>query len=144
MCLFSTCPAGTCDGCTFHFLWESASACPRCSEDDYHQIEGACKGGVQVIHTHTHTHTHSLSLLSLRRFAFSVFILYHHQTLKVIKPGLCSSPLSCLLRHFDFIHLSPSILSRKLCMCGTSQSCAPKARRCLRGAPFHARPSLCG
>ncbi|KAM8739882.1 endosome/lysosome-associated apoptosis and autophagy regulator family member 2-like isoform 2-T2 [Acanthopagrus schlegelii] len=43
----STCPAGTCDGCTFHFLWESASACPRCSEDDYHQIEGACKGGVQ-------------------------------------------------------------------------------------------------
>ncbi|KAI3366634.1 hypothetical protein L3Q82_009319 [Scortum barcoo] len=41
------CSAGTCDGCTFHFLWESASACPHCSEDDYHQIEGACKGGVQ-------------------------------------------------------------------------------------------------
>ncbi|TKS90722.1 UPF0577 protein KIAA1324-like [Collichthys lucidus] len=43
----SSCPAGTCDGCTFHFLWESASACPRCAEDDYHKIEGACKGGVQ-------------------------------------------------------------------------------------------------
>uniref|UniRef100_A0AAX7UXT3 MRH domain-containing protein n=1 Tax=Astatotilapia calliptera TaxID=8154 RepID=A0AAX7UXT3_ASTCA len=43
----SSCPAGTCDGCTFHFLWESASACPRCTEDDYHRIEGACKGGVQ-------------------------------------------------------------------------------------------------
>uniref|UniRef100_A0A3Q1KDL3 MRH domain-containing protein n=1 Tax=Anabas testudineus TaxID=64144 RepID=A0A3Q1KDL3_ANATE len=43
----SSCPAGTCDGCTFHFLWESASACPRCTESDYHQIEGACKGGVQ-------------------------------------------------------------------------------------------------
>uniref|UniRef100_A0A8C7N7L0 Endosome-lysosome associated apoptosis and autophagy regulator family member 2 n=1 Tax=Oncorhynchus kisutch TaxID=8019 RepID=A0A8C7N7L0_ONCKI len=42
------CPAGTCDGCTFHFLWESGSACPRCTQDDYHQIEGACKGGVQV------------------------------------------------------------------------------------------------
>uniref|UniRef100_W5K073 Endosome-lysosome associated apoptosis and autophagy regulator family member 2a n=1 Tax=Astyanax mexicanus TaxID=7994 RepID=W5K073_ASTMX len=41
------CPAGTCDGCTFHFLWESSSACPRCTEADYHQIEGACKGGVQ-------------------------------------------------------------------------------------------------
>uniref|UniRef100_A0A8C7N6X6 Endosome-lysosome associated apoptosis and autophagy regulator family member 2 n=1 Tax=Oncorhynchus kisutch TaxID=8019 RepID=A0A8C7N6X6_ONCKI len=44
----SACPAGTCDGCTFHFLWESGSACPRCTQDDYHQIEGACKGGVQV------------------------------------------------------------------------------------------------
>ncbi|KAI9543026.1 Endosome/lysosome-associated apoptosis and autophagy regulator member 2 [Dissostichus eleginoides] len=43
----SSCPAGTCDGCTFHFLWESASACPLCTEDDYHRIEGACRGGVQ-------------------------------------------------------------------------------------------------
>uniref|UniRef100_A0A3P8V249 Endosome-lysosome associated apoptosis and autophagy regulator family member 2b n=2 Tax=Cynoglossus semilaevis TaxID=244447 RepID=A0A3P8V249_CYNSE len=44
----STCPAGTCDGCTFNFLWESSTACPLCTEDDYHQIEGACKGGDQV------------------------------------------------------------------------------------------------
>ncbi|XP_028814403.1 UPF0577 protein KIAA1324-like isoform X2 [Denticeps clupeoides] len=43
----SQCPAGTCDGCSFHFLWESSSACPRCTEADYHEIEGACKGGVQ-------------------------------------------------------------------------------------------------
>uniref|UniRef100_A0A3P9J1C4 MRH domain-containing protein n=1 Tax=Oryzias latipes TaxID=8090 RepID=A0A3P9J1C4_ORYLA len=43
----SSCPAGTCDGCTFHFLWESASACPRCTPDNYHRIEGACKGGIQ-------------------------------------------------------------------------------------------------
>ncbi|XP_061922405.1 endosome/lysosome-associated apoptosis and autophagy regulator family member 2-like [Entelurus aequoreus] len=43
----SSCPAGTCDGCTFHFLWESASACPRCTEDDYHQLDGACKGSIQ-------------------------------------------------------------------------------------------------
>uniref|UniRef100_A0A3P9KG89 MRH domain-containing protein n=1 Tax=Oryzias latipes TaxID=8090 RepID=A0A3P9KG89_ORYLA len=43
----SSCPAGTCDGCTFHFLWESASACPYCTPDDYHRIEGACKGGIQ-------------------------------------------------------------------------------------------------
>uniref|UniRef100_A0A3Q0S9U5 Endosome-lysosome associated apoptosis and autophagy regulator family member 2b n=1 Tax=Amphilophus citrinellus TaxID=61819 RepID=A0A3Q0S9U5_AMPCI len=43
----SSCPAGTCDGCTFHFLWESANACPRCTDDDYHRIEGACKGGLQ-------------------------------------------------------------------------------------------------
>lgn len=53
ICLFvcllgSSCLAGTCDGCTFHFLWESAAACPRCSQEDYHEIEGACKGGVQV------------------------------------------------------------------------------------------------
>ncbi|XP_067090426.1 endosome/lysosome-associated apoptosis and autophagy regulator family member 2 [Osmerus mordax] len=43
----SHCPAGTCDGCTFHFLWESSGACPRCTEADYHQIDGACKGGQQ-------------------------------------------------------------------------------------------------
>uniref|UniRef100_A0A665VDZ5 UPF0577 protein KIAA1324-like n=1 Tax=Echeneis naucrates TaxID=173247 RepID=A0A665VDZ5_ECHNA len=43
----SQCPAGTCDGCTFHFLWESSGACPTCTERDYHQIEGACKGGHQ-------------------------------------------------------------------------------------------------
>lgn len=47
--IFRECPAGTCDGCTFHFLWESSSACPHCTEEDYHQIEGACKGGVQVL-----------------------------------------------------------------------------------------------
>lgn len=54
-CLFwgSSCLAGTCDGCTFHFLWESAAACPRCSKDDYHEIEGACKSGIQVGFTHT-------------------------------------------------------------------------------------------
>ncbi|XP_059360952.1 UPF0577 protein KIAA1324-like homolog [Carassius carassius] len=43
----SKCPAGTCNGCEFHFLWESSSACPLCAETDYHSIEGACKGGVQ-------------------------------------------------------------------------------------------------
>ncbi|KTG01505.1 hypothetical protein cypCar_00026788 [Cyprinus carpio] len=43
----SKCPAGTCNGCEFHFLWESSSACPLCTETDYHSIEGACKGGVQ-------------------------------------------------------------------------------------------------
>ncbi|XP_026142946.1 UPF0577 protein KIAA1324-like isoform X1 [Carassius auratus] len=43
----SDCPAGTCDGCTFHFLWESSSACPRCTAVDYHAIEGACRAGVQ-------------------------------------------------------------------------------------------------
>ncbi|XP_057180857.1 UPF0577 protein KIAA1324-like homolog isoform X1 [Triplophysa rosa] len=43
----SKCPAGTCNGCEFHFLWESSSACPLCTEADYHSIEGACKGGMQ-------------------------------------------------------------------------------------------------
>ncbi|XP_017590993.1 PREDICTED: UPF0577 protein KIAA1324 homolog [Corvus brachyrhynchos] len=26
----SKCPEGTCDGCTFHFLWVTAEGCPRC------------------------------------------------------------------------------------------------------------------
>ncbi|KAF7693881.1 UPF0577 protein KIAA1324-like homolog [Silurus meridionalis] len=45
----SKCPAGTCDGCTFYFLWDSSSACPICTKADYHSIEGACKGGMQDI-----------------------------------------------------------------------------------------------
>uniref|UniRef100_UPI00398F5360 endosome/lysosome-associated apoptosis and autophagy regulator family member 2 n=1 Tax=Pristiophorus japonicus TaxID=55135 RepID=UPI00398F5360 len=43
----SACPGGTCDGCTFLFLWESAEACPLCTVDDVHEIEGACKSGIQ-------------------------------------------------------------------------------------------------
>ncbi|XP_025891861.1 UPF0577 protein KIAA1324 homolog [Nothoprocta perdicaria] len=43
----SKCPDGTCDGCTFHFLWETAEACPLCSAADYRAIVGACLGGVQ-------------------------------------------------------------------------------------------------
>ncbi|XP_061577949.1 endosome/lysosome-associated apoptosis and autophagy regulator family member 2 [Cololabis saira] len=45
----SLCPAGTCDGCTFHFLWESSGACPTCTERDYHRIEEACKGRQQDV-----------------------------------------------------------------------------------------------
>ena len=48
MIYFSKCPAGTCDGCTFYFLWESVEACPLCTERDFHEIEGACKRGFQV------------------------------------------------------------------------------------------------
>ncbi|XP_023612863.1 UPF0577 protein KIAA1324 homolog [Myotis lucifugus] len=43
----STCSDGTCDGCTFHFLWESAAACPLCSADDYHAIVSSCVAGIQ-------------------------------------------------------------------------------------------------
>ena len=44
----STCSGGTCDGCNFHFLWESAAACPLCSAADYHAITSSCVAGVQV------------------------------------------------------------------------------------------------
>ncbi|XP_043932063.1 endosome/lysosome-associated apoptosis and autophagy regulator 1 [Protopterus annectens] len=43
----SKCPEGTCDGCTFHFLWESAEACPLCTEMDFHEIASACIHGIQ-------------------------------------------------------------------------------------------------
>lgn len=42
-----SCPAGTCDGCNFHFLWETAEACPLCRDNDYQKIEGACRKGQQ-------------------------------------------------------------------------------------------------
>uniref|UniRef100_A0A8C8SDJ5 KIAA1324 n=1 Tax=Pelusios castaneus TaxID=367368 RepID=A0A8C8SDJ5_9SAUR len=43
----SNCPDGTCDGCTFHFLWETSEACPLCSAYDYHAIISACVAGIQ-------------------------------------------------------------------------------------------------
>lgn len=45
----SKCPEGTCDGCTFHFLWVTAEGCPRCSSSHHRPIVGACIGGVQVL-----------------------------------------------------------------------------------------------
>lgn len=44
----SKCPEGTCDGCTFHFLWVTGEGCPRCSAGHYRPIVGACLGGIQV------------------------------------------------------------------------------------------------
>ncbi|CAI9542752.1 unnamed protein product [Staurois parvus] len=44
------CPAGTCDGCNFHLLWETADACPLCTDNDYQKIEGACRKGQQETH----------------------------------------------------------------------------------------------
>lgn len=118
LCVFvhSSCPAGTCDGCTFHFLWESASACPRCTEDDYHQIDGACKQGVQVTQTHTHT-------------IFTVAVTCNKYK-KVI--GLLG----------DYMWMFS--VCRKLSTCGTSQNCAPKVFPCGPGASLPARPSPCG
>ncbi|XP_075299242.1 LOW QUALITY PROTEIN: endosome/lysosome-associated apoptosis and autophagy regulator 1 [Opisthocomus hoazin] len=43
----SKCPEGTCDGCTFHFLWVTGEGCPRCSASHYRPIVGACLGGIQ-------------------------------------------------------------------------------------------------
>ncbi|XP_020856233.1 endosome/lysosome-associated apoptosis and autophagy regulator 1 isoform X1 [Phascolarctos cinereus] len=41
------CSDGTCDGCNFHFLWESVTACPLCSSSDYHAIISSCVAGIQ-------------------------------------------------------------------------------------------------
>ena len=119
LCVFvcSSCPAGTCDGCTFYFLWESASACPRCTEDDYHRIEGACKGGVQVARHSTAQHSSVLR-------AYGDLCWLH---------SFCNSLFMSL---FSF--------SRKRCMYGMSRSCAPKGHRYLPEAPPPARPSPCG
>ncbi|XP_004853673.1 UPF0577 protein KIAA1324 homolog isoform X4 [Heterocephalus glaber] len=42
-----TCSDGTCDGCNFHFLWESMAACPLCSDADYHTFVSSCVSGIQ-------------------------------------------------------------------------------------------------
>uniref|UniRef100_A0A7N4PG05 Endosome-lysosome associated apoptosis and autophagy regulator 1 n=1 Tax=Sarcophilus harrisii TaxID=9305 RepID=A0A7N4PG05_SARHA len=41
------CSDGTCDGCNFHFLLESVTACPLCSSSDYHAIISSCVAGIQ-------------------------------------------------------------------------------------------------
>ncbi|XP_075051686.1 endosome/lysosome-associated apoptosis and autophagy regulator 1 isoform X2 [Mixophyes fleayi] len=43
----SKCPEGTCDGCIFHFLWETEQACPLCTVHDYHIITSVCQHGIQ-------------------------------------------------------------------------------------------------
>ncbi|NXI34702.1 K1324 protein, partial [Galbula dea] len=43
----SKCPEGTCDGCTFHFLWVTSQGCPLCSTSHYRPIVSACLGGIQ-------------------------------------------------------------------------------------------------
>ncbi|KAA0714054.1 hypothetical protein E1301_Tti017521 [Triplophysa tibetana] len=44
---YSNCSEGTCDGCSFHFLWRSQHACPLCSERNYKEIVSACIQGIQ-------------------------------------------------------------------------------------------------
>ncbi|CAL1537489.1 unnamed protein product [Lymnaea stagnalis] len=44
------CSDGTCDGCTFHFLWNTRHACPRCRREDYKVVKGECVKGEQLIH----------------------------------------------------------------------------------------------
>ncbi|XP_077370287.1 endosome/lysosome-associated apoptosis and autophagy regulator 1 [Festucalex cinctus] len=43
----SNCSEGTCDGCTFHFLWQSQHACPLCTKHNYKEIVSACEEGIQ-------------------------------------------------------------------------------------------------
>lgn len=46
----SSCPDGTCDGCSFHFLWRTPLACRICKPEDYQVVKGECVGGVQKLH----------------------------------------------------------------------------------------------
>ena len=45
----SHCPDGTCDGCTYLFLWKSKFACPRCNQNNYTEIVEQCNGGKQKV-----------------------------------------------------------------------------------------------
>lgn len=47
--LHSNCSEGTCDGCSFHFLWQSQHACPLCTKNHYKEIVSACIQGIQVV-----------------------------------------------------------------------------------------------
>lgn len=68
---YSKCSEGTCDGCTFHFLWESQHACPLCTKNNYREIVSACIQGIQVKYwtrpniRHTAWPIHDASLLPM-------------------------------------------------------------------------------
>ncbi|XP_060575357.1 endosome/lysosome-associated apoptosis and autophagy regulator family member 2-like isoform X2 [Ruditapes philippinarum] len=44
------CADGTCDGCMFHFMWNTRLACPICQKEDFHRVVGECLQGTQTIH----------------------------------------------------------------------------------------------
>ncbi|CAG7786969.1 unnamed protein product [Allacma fusca] len=44
------CPDGTCDGCNFHFIWETQYGCHLCTESELKVVRGECKDGMQEIH----------------------------------------------------------------------------------------------
>lgn len=46
-----SCPDGTCDGCLFVVVMETAQACPVCEPNDYETINGECVDGKQTIHS---------------------------------------------------------------------------------------------
>ncbi|XP_035825827.1 endosome/lysosome-associated apoptosis and autophagy regulator family member 2 [Aplysia californica] len=59
------CADGTCDGCTFHFLWLTRHACPACRKEDYKVVRGECVDGEQAIHYFPPQHCLELSQESL-------------------------------------------------------------------------------
>ncbi|XP_053377505.1 endosome/lysosome-associated apoptosis and autophagy regulator family member 2-like isoform X2 [Mercenaria mercenaria] len=44
------CADGTCDGCMFHFMWNTRLACPICQKEDFSRVVGECLQGTQTIH----------------------------------------------------------------------------------------------
>ncbi|ODM99963.1 hypothetical protein Ocin01_06725 [Orchesella cincta] len=44
------CPDATCDGCNFHFIWETPFACHICNENELTIVKGECKDGMQDVH----------------------------------------------------------------------------------------------
>ncbi|KAK3864258.1 hypothetical protein Pcinc_028364 [Petrolisthes cinctipes] len=62
------CPDGTCDGCSFHFLWISAHACPECLPEDLMVVHGECKAGKQKVHYITPNHCRAPSGMLHGRF----------------------------------------------------------------------------
>uniref|UniRef100_A0A183C277 Elapor1/2 mannose 6-phosphate receptor homology domain-containing protein n=1 Tax=Globodera pallida TaxID=36090 RepID=A0A183C277_GLOPA len=42
------CPDGTCDGCLYHVLVESAHGCPLCRPEDFREIRGECTFSIKI------------------------------------------------------------------------------------------------
>lgn len=136
---YSNCSEGTCDGCTFHFLWESQNACPLCTKNNYREIVSACIQGIQVKYCmgplsetrHRAWPTHDALLLSM----------YRNSINKQHKPPPKKRPWVCKL---DMWWKNSLLCFREPLMCGRSHWGVMEERPCLHPQSVHACPWTSG
>ncbi|EFO94069.1 hypothetical protein CRE_27994, partial [Caenorhabditis remanei] len=96
-----SCPDGTCDGCLFLVIMETAQACPVCESNDYETINGECVNGKQTIHSIPKKHCVITGAASqTKEVACSAFTAFQKTllTILVLSMVLLSIGFICICR----------------------------------------------
>ncbi|KAF1756221.1 hypothetical protein GCK72_012674 [Caenorhabditis remanei] len=96
-----SCPDGTCDGCLFLVIMETAQACPICESNDYETINGECVNGKQTIHSIPKKHCVITGAASqTKEVACSAFTAFQKTilTILVLSMVLLSIGFICICR----------------------------------------------